>query len=91
MTDGADFQYALTYGLQINGGLNESVAAWTRGVYLRSVEKGMEAARMGAAPSSTRQLNIPGALGPPDSKGNPLQPPTPSRGPSWFSVPSRQW
>ncbi len=45
-TDGADFQYALTYGLQIGGGLDENVAAWTRDVYLRSVEKGMEAAGM---------------------------------------------
>ncbi|NQU21119.1 MAG: peptidase M14 [Candidatus Nealsonbacteria bacterium] len=45
-TDGADFQYPLTYGLQLRGGLDENVAGWTRDVYLPSVERGMAAARM---------------------------------------------
>lgn len=41
-TDGADYQYALTYGLELHGNMEEGLTAWTRGVFLPFVEKGME-------------------------------------------------
>lgn len=41
-TDGADYQYVLTYGLELWGNMEESLTAWTRDVYLPFVERGME-------------------------------------------------
>ncbi len=41
-TDGADYQYALTYGLELHGNMEEGVTAWTRDFFLPFVEKGMK-------------------------------------------------
>jgi hypothetical protein len=41
-TDGADYQYAITYGLEIHGTMDAGLTEWTRDVFLRDMEKGME-------------------------------------------------
>jgi murein tripeptide amidase MpaA len=43
-TDGADYQYPLTYGLEIWGGMDSTLADWERSEYLPFVEERMEAA-----------------------------------------------
>ncbi len=42
VTDGADYQYALTYGLEILGNMDPGITAWTRDIYLARIEKMME-------------------------------------------------
>lgn len=41
VTDGADYQYALTYGLEILGNMDPGTTAWTRDIYLARIEKMM--------------------------------------------------
>jgi len=43
-TDGADFQYPLTYILELKGNMDRGLTVWTRDVYLPAVEKGMQQA-----------------------------------------------
>jgi hypothetical protein len=42
VTDGADYQYALTYGLEILGSMDPGITRWTSDVYLKSIEPMME-------------------------------------------------
>ncbi|NIM65325.1 MAG: peptidase M14 [Candidatus Latescibacteria bacterium] len=42
VTDGADYQYVITYGLEIGGSMAPGITDWTRNVYLKNVEKMME-------------------------------------------------
>jgi len=42
VTDGADYQYPLTYGLQIHGNLNQDQSEWLGKTYLPYVEQEME-------------------------------------------------
>jgi hypothetical protein len=42
VTDGADYQYVLTYGLEILGNMDPGITAWTRDTYLARIEKMME-------------------------------------------------
>ncbi|MCK9618684.1 MAG: M14 family metallopeptidase [Lentimicrobiaceae bacterium] len=46
VTDGADYQYVLTYGLELYGNMDAKLTAWTKDVYLQSVEKKMEEAKL---------------------------------------------
>lgn len=41
VTDGADYIYPLTYGLQMNGNLSQNQSQWLRDVYLPFVDKKM--------------------------------------------------
>lgn len=43
VTDGADYIYPLTYGLQINGNLDDDLSDWLRSTYLPFIEVKMEA------------------------------------------------
>ncbi len=36
-TDGADYQYVITYGLETNGNCNEALAMWQKNVYLNQI------------------------------------------------------
>jgi hypothetical protein len=38
VTDGADYQYALTYGLEILGSMDYGITRWTNDIYLQSIE-----------------------------------------------------
>lgn len=38
VTDGADYQYALTYGLELGGNLDAGLAAWARDIWLADLE-----------------------------------------------------
>lgn len=40
-TDGADFQYVLTYGLEVNGNTEQHLSDWMRDVYMKEVERKM--------------------------------------------------
>ena len=40
-TDGADYQYAVSYGLEIHGNIDDGLAAWTRDHYLPALEAGL--------------------------------------------------
>ncbi|MBI5217616.1 MAG: M14 family metallopeptidase [Bacteroidia bacterium] len=40
-TDGADYQYTITYGIEINGNTEEKLTRWMRDVYLKGIEKQM--------------------------------------------------
>ncbi|MBU0487838.1 MAG: M14 family metallopeptidase [Bacteroidetes bacterium] len=42
-TDGADYQYPLTYDLNLGGNMDAGLTAWTKNVYLSQIEKKMEA------------------------------------------------
>lgn len=42
VTDGADYQYVLTYGLEILGNMDAGITAWTRDTYLARIEKMMQ-------------------------------------------------
>lgn len=50
VTDGADYVYPLTYGLQINGNLNESQTSWLKDTYLPFVSAEMEHSGQPIAP-----------------------------------------
>jgi hypothetical protein len=50
VTDGADYVYPLTYGLQINGNLNESQTSWLKDTYLPFVSTEMEDSDQPIAP-----------------------------------------
>lgn len=41
-TDGADYQYVITYILDIFGNMDEDLTAWTRDVYLENITKTMD-------------------------------------------------
>jgi hypothetical protein len=41
-TDGADYQYAITYGLEINGNMNPTQTKWQKEKYLDPITKMME-------------------------------------------------
>jgi hypothetical protein len=41
-TDGADYQYALTYGMEIYGNMSEKLTNWQKDVFIPYVEKKME-------------------------------------------------
>jgi murein tripeptide amidase MpaA len=49
-TDGADYQYVITYILDIYGNMDEQLTAWTRDVFLRDVEKTMASAGFPMSP-----------------------------------------
>ena len=38
VTDGADFQYTLTYGLELMGNMEPELTAWTKNVYLKKTD-----------------------------------------------------
>lgn len=42
VTDGADYQYALTYALDIFGNMAPGLTQWTRDVYLAEIERAMQ-------------------------------------------------
>ncbi len=42
-TDGADYQYAISYGLELHGNLAPGLTGWTRDIYLPFIEKEMDA------------------------------------------------
>jgi hypothetical protein len=50
VTDGADYTYPLTYGLQINGNLDAGISNWLRNTYLPYVEAQMESSGNPIAP-----------------------------------------
>ena len=37
-TDGADYQYALTYGMEVEGNVDEGIAKWEKDVYIKEME-----------------------------------------------------
>ena len=43
-TDGADYQYSLTYGLEIFGNMDEGLTKWQKDIYLPKISKQMEEA-----------------------------------------------
>ena len=43
-TDGADYQYVLTYGMEIYGNMSEKLTNWQTDVFIKYVEKKMEKA-----------------------------------------------
>ena len=51
-TDGADYQYPVTYGLELHGNLDAELTAWTRG-YLDVLERGLGAQGLPIAPYVT--------------------------------------
>ena len=60
VTDGADYQYVLTYGLEIYGNMDKNLTDWTRDVYLKKIEKEMDKAHMPIFPYiSFRQWHDP--------------------------------
>ncbi|PIP54247.1 MAG: hypothetical protein COX07_06340 [Bacteroidetes bacterium CG23_combo_of_CG06-09_8_20_14_all_32_9] len=44
VTDGSDYIYALTYGLEINGNMDSNLTKWQKNIYLPYVTKSMEKA-----------------------------------------------
>ncbi len=42
-TDGADYQYILTYYMNVAGGMEAGLTAWTKDVFLKNWKSGMEA------------------------------------------------
>jgi hypothetical protein len=50
VTDGADYVYPLTYGLQTIGNLNESQTSWLQDIYLPYVSSEMEHSGQPIAP-----------------------------------------
>ena len=50
VTDGADYEYPLTYGLQMHGNLNSEQSIWLKDTYLPYVESYMERASQPVAP-----------------------------------------
>ncbi len=50
VTDGADYIYPLTYGLDMHGNLNEGLTKWLKGIYLPYVSESMKAAGFPIAP-----------------------------------------
>ena len=43
-TDGADYQYILTYYMNINGGMDENLTSWSKDIFLKNWTSGMESA-----------------------------------------------
>ncbi|GAB4295413.1 MAG: M14 family metallopeptidase [Marinilabiliales bacterium] len=41
-TDGADYQYAITYGLEIHGNMDKDLTDWQKNVYLKTVSEMMD-------------------------------------------------
>ncbi len=41
-TDGADYVYPLTYGIEINGSMDEELTKWQKDIYLPSVKSAMD-------------------------------------------------
>jgi len=50
VTDGADFQYAITYALEIRGNMDADLTAWVRNNYLDQMEKLMEGSGFPVSP-----------------------------------------
>ncbi len=50
VTDGADYQYVVTYGLETNGNMDPALTRWTRDVYLRAAKQKMAAAGFPISP-----------------------------------------
>ena len=47
VTDGSDYQYVVTYGLEVYGGMAPSLTHWTKEVYVSDVGKNMAASDTG--------------------------------------------
>jgi len=43
-TDGADYQYPITYGMEVNGNMLPALTDWQKNVFIKTVEKSMEKA-----------------------------------------------
>ncbi|MFH0895600.1 MAG: M14 family metallopeptidase [Bacteroidota bacterium] len=43
VTDGADFQYTITYGLELMGNMEPTLTQWTKNIYLKKVDSLMRA------------------------------------------------
>lgn len=50
VTDGADYQYVVTYGLDIFGTMDPGLTRWSRDVFLKSIEASMAAAGFPVSP-----------------------------------------
>ncbi len=50
VTDGADYQYALTYGLETSGNLDAGLTAWTRDAFLAPLQQALAARDLEMAP-----------------------------------------
>lgn len=50
VTDGADYQYVMTYGLETHGNMDEGLTAWTQGSFIPEMESWMEKAGYPAGP-----------------------------------------
>lgn len=41
-TDGADYQYVLTYHMNVSGGMDENLSSWSKDVFIKNWRSGME-------------------------------------------------
>lgn len=49
-TDGADYQYELTYGLEVRGNTEQNLSNWMKNIYIKGVEKKMKEQKIAIFP-----------------------------------------